>query len=147
MSDETKIEVGSEWRRKDGSSGVLQVKEVGSGPRAGMVLVDGVTADLRLGGWVGVNYWLATFEPCDTDEPEAPPQPEPAADPVEHPPHYHYSAVEPFAAIEAWGLGYHLGNVVAYIARHEHKGSPVEDLKKARVHLSREIDRLSEAAK
>jgi hypothetical protein len=63
-------------------------------------------------------------------------------DPVNHPQHYNFSNVEPIEAIEAWGLGYNLGNVVSYIARHQHKGNPLLDLKKARWHLEREIARL-----
>jgi hypothetical protein len=41
--------------------------------------------------------------------------------------------------IESWGLGYHLGNVVKYIARHERKGAPLEDLEKAAEYLRRYI--------
>ena len=63
-------------------------------------------------------------------------------DPIHRPAHYTQSAVEPIDAIEAWGLGYHLGNVVKYIARHQHKGRPIEDLKKAAWYLAREIGRL-----
>ena len=63
-------------------------------------------------------------------------------DPIHCPAHYTQSTVEPIDAIEAWGLGYHLGNVVKYIARHQHKGQPIEDLKKAAWYLAREIGRL-----
>ncbi len=58
---------------------------------------------------------------------------------VDHPPHYNAGAVEAIDAIEAWGLGFNLGNVVKYIARAEHKGEALEDLKKAHWYLSREI--------
>lgn len=60
-----------------------------------------------------------------------------------HPPHYVQPnpAQEPCSVIEAWGLGYHLGNVVKYISRAEKKGAPLEDLKKARWYLDREIAR------
>lgn len=44
-------------------------------------------------------------------------------------------------AMEAWGLGFNLGNVVKYVARAEHKGQPVEDLEIARWYLDREIQR------
>jgi hypothetical protein len=64
------------------------------------------------------------------------------SDPINRPAHYTHSEVEPIAAIEAWGLGYHLGNVVKYIARHQNKGRPIEDLKKAAWYLAREIGRL-----
>jgi hypothetical protein len=63
------------------------------------------------------------------------------ADTVNHPAHYG-GADNPYEAIkviEAWGLGFCLGNTVKYIARAEHKGATVEDLKKARWYLDREI--------
>lgn len=60
---------------------------------------------------------------------------------VNHPPHYG-GANNPYEAIkviEAWGLGFNLGNTVKYIARAEHKGATVQDLEKARWYLDREI--------
>ena len=60
-------------------------------------------------------------------------------DPVNSPKHYAFSKVETIDAIEAWGLGYCLGNVVKYVSRHAHKGHPVEDLKKAKWYLERAI--------
>jgi hypothetical protein len=63
------------------------------------------------------------------------------ADMINAPPHYRRGGVEVIDAIEAWGLGYRLGNVVKYIARAGHKGSRREDLEKARWYLSREIER------
>lgn len=65
-------------------------------------------------------------------------------DEVNHPTHYTHSAVEVIAAIEAWRLGFHLGNVVKYIARAGLKGGPggrILDLRKARWYLDREIER------
>ena len=48
--------------------------------------------------------------------------------------------------IVAWGLGFHLGNVVKYILRSGKKGETqdkwIEDLKKARYYLDDEIKRL-----
>lgn len=35
-----------------------------------------------------------------------------AADAVNHPTHYNQGGIEVIAAIEAWQLGFHLGNVV-----------------------------------
>jgi hypothetical protein len=60
---------------------------------------------------------------------------------IDHPPHYGgpNNVYEAIKVIEAWGLGFRLGNTVKYIARAEHKGSTVEDLKKARWYLDREI--------
>lgn len=60
---------------------------------------------------------------------------------VDHPPHYG-GADNPYEAIkviEAWGLGFHLGNAVKYIARAGKKGAALEDLKKARWYLDRLI--------
>lgn len=67
-------------------------------------------------------------------------------DMINRPPHYTHSAIEPLAAIEEWRLGFHLGNVVKYVARAQHKGSELDDLRKARFYLDRAIARL-EAAK
>lgn len=63
-------------------------------------------------------------------------------DAVNHPPHYG-GADNPYEAIkviEAWKLNFNLGNSVKYIARAEHKGSALQDLKKARWYLDREIE-------
>jgi len=60
---------------------------------------------------------------------------------IDHPPHYTASGIEPIDVIEAWGLGFHLGNCLKYLARCDLKGQPVEDLEKARWYLDREIDR------
>lgn len=61
------------------------------------------------------------------------------ADTINQPPHYTFSSIEPIDVIEAWGLGFCLGNTVKYLARAEHKGSPLEDLRKAEWYLKREI--------
>ena len=63
-------------------------------------------------------------------------------DPVLRPRHYTFGAVEVIDAIEAWELGFHLGNVVKYVVRAGRKGSKIQDLEKARWYLSREIERL-----
>lgn len=63
------------------------------------------------------------------------------SDSVNHPPHYTLGGIEVIDAIEAWQLGYHLGNVVKYVARAGHKGSRLEDLRKAAWYLAREIVR------
>ena len=60
-------------------------------------------------------------------------------DMVNHPPHYNFGNIEIIDAIEDWGLSYHLGNTVKYVARAEHKGTLLEDLKKARWYLDRKI--------
>lgn len=70
----------------------------------------------------------------------------PVHDPVNHPAHYTIGAIEVIDALEAWELGFHLGNAVKYIARAAHKGSLLEDLRKARWYLDREISRIEASA-
>lgn len=65
-------------------------------------------------------------------------------DPVENPAHYTFSDVEPIDVIEAWGLNFHMGCILKYVCRAGRKGDKVEDLKKARWYLDREIQRLTE---
>ena len=64
------------------------------------------------------------------------------ADNVNHPAHYKVGGMETIDFIEAKQLSYHLGNVVKYITRADHKGNRKEDLLKARWYLNREIARL-----
>jgi len=61
-------------------------------------------------------------------------------DTVNHPPHYKVGGVETIDFIEAKGLNYHLGNVVKYITRADHKGDRLENLRKAEWYLKREIE-------
>jgi hypothetical protein len=64
---------------------------------------------------------------------------------VDHPEHYG-GADNPYEAIkviEAWDLGFHLGNTVKYISRAGRKGDRVEDLEKARWYLDRAIQNAS----
>ena len=61
---------------------------------------------------------------------------------VDHPDYYKTGGIEAIDAIEAWGLGFNLGNVVKYIARAGRKTKDgLRDLKKAEWYLSREIKR------
>lgn len=63
------------------------------------------------------------------------------AEAVNHPAHYG-GANNPYEAIkviEAWSLGFCLGNAVKYISRAGKKGDALEGLKKARWYLDREI--------
>ena len=62
-------------------------------------------------------------------------------DKVNHPSHYNVGKIEVIDAIEDWGLGFHLGNVIKYVARADHKQDAIEDLKKASWYLNREIER------
>lgn len=67
-----------------------------------------------------------------------------ANDPVNHPSHYGGDTTyEAINVIEAWALGFCLGNVVKYLSRAGRKSpDAIEDLRKARWYLDREIARL-----
>ena len=60
---------------------------------------------------------------------------------VNHPTHYggQENPYEAIKVIEAWGLGFNLGNVVKYLSRAGKKGDTLEDLRKAAWYLNREI--------
>jgi len=65
---------------------------------------------------------------------------------INHPAHYggEDNPYEAIKVIEAWGLGFHLGNAVKYISRAGKKSrNPLEDLEKARWYLNREIERIT----
>jgi hypothetical protein len=66
---------------------------------------------------------------------------------VDHPKHYggKDNPYEAIKVIEAWGLGFCLGNTVKYISRAGKKGDLVEDLEKARWYLDREIAQVKAA--
>lgn len=59
---------------------------------------------------------------------------------VHSPKHYTAGKYEVIDVIEDWDLNFRLANTVKYVARHKHKGKPLEDLKKALWYLQREID-------
>jgi hypothetical protein len=65
------------------------------------------------------------------------------SDAVNSPSHYKVGGIETIDYIEAKSLGYNLGNVVKYVSRADYKGRLLEDLKKARWYLCREINNLS----
>lgn len=72
------------------------------------------------------------------------------AEKVNHPEHYHNKGdgtsgvFETIKVIEAWGLlnNFCLGNVLKYVSRASKHGTELEDIKKARWYLDREIERL-----
>lgn len=66
-------------------------------------------------------------------------------DVVNKAPHYTFAGpvYEPINVIEAWELNFRLANAVKYIARHKMKNG-LEDLKKARWYLDREIAKLEQ---
>lgn len=66
----------------------------------------------------------------------------------DRPAYYTKVGIEPIEAIEAWGLGFSLGNCVKYIARAGKKtDNALEDLRKAKFYLDREINILERKAK
>ena len=69
-------------------------------------------------------------------------------DPVNHPKHYiSKTGLESIEVIEAFDLGFCLGNVVKYILRAGKKRNRVQDLKKARWYLDREISQYEDKQK
>lgn len=72
------------------------------------------------------------------------------SDAVNHPPHYKAAnGLEAIDVIESFGLSnsFALGNAAKYLLRAGRKGDAVEDLKKARWYLDREISTRAPAAK
>jgi len=66
-----------------------------------------------------------------------------ADDVVNSPSHYKVGGIETIDFIEAKQLDYHLGNVVKYISRADHKDDKLENLKKAQWYLNRVVANLS----
>lgn len=62
-------------------------------------------------------------------------------DMVNHPSHYQHG-IEPIEFIESHNFNFNLGNVIKYISRAPYKGTELEDLKKAKRYLEREIERM-----
>jgi hypothetical protein len=63
-------------------------------------------------------------------------------DPVTKPAHYHSGSIEVIDVIESFDLGFRLGNAVKYLLRAGRKGDAIQDLKKARQYIGREIAKL-----
>nr|DAI77118.1 MAG TPA: nucelotide kinase [Caudoviricetes sp.] len=59
-------------------------------------------------------------------------------DMVNHPQHYQHG-IEPIEYIESHDLNFNLGNVIKYVSRAPFKGTELQDLKKAKWYLEREI--------
>lgn len=100
------------------------------------------TTGMTKGEEMTISHWNAIKRPVE-------PKPEiPSA--VEHPSHYG-GADDPYEAIkviEAWLLGFNLGNAVKYISRAGKKdpSKHIQDLEKAAWYLNREIQKLKENA-
>ena len=73
----------------------------------------------------------------------ATPEAAPTADLVNHPPHYKEGGIETIDFIEAKNLDYHLGNVIKYVSRADHKGNKLQDLQKAQWYLNRAIEKIT----
>lgn len=58
---------------------------------------------------------------------------------VSHPSHYNKGQIEVIDFIEDQHLGFCLGNAIKYISRHDSKGVPAADLKKAIWYILREL--------
>lgn len=60
---------------------------------------------------------------------------------VDHPAHYNSGTIEVIDFIEDWGLNFHLGNAIKYLARfqfkHDDLKKQIEDLKKALWYMNR----------
>lgn len=65
---------------------------------------------------------------------------------VNHPSHYggKNNPYEAIKVIEAWNLGFCLGNTIKYIARAGKKDATVQELEKALWYLKREIEKLKD---
>ncbi|AIM50382.1 hypothetical protein PBI_OMNICRON_49 [Mycobacterium phage Omnicron] len=97
--------------------------------------------DVELPGMWECADFIDTSEdpqPADLDEP--------AADAVNHPSHYtsHPSGVECITITEH--MGFNLGNALKYIWRCDLKNDAIEDLRKARFYIDREIAKREHAA-
>lgn len=58
--------------------------------------------------------------------------------------HYHKCKIEPIEYILANDLDFCQGNIVKYITRYKHKGTPLEDLRKIKEYVQYIINNLSE---
>ena len=69
--------------------------------------------------------------------------PPPKIEQVNHPQHYggEDNPYEAIKVIDAWELGFSLGNAVKYILRADKKGNKKQDLQKAMWYLERELSK------
>ncbi len=63
-------------------------------------------------------------------------------DAINHPSHYTQGKIEVLDFILDQDMTYLAGNIIKYVCRYRYKGSPAEDLKKARFYLDRLIKEL-----
>ena len=107
----------------------------------GLILTDVGEGKLK---WIAKpKTRMQSTEDKEWQPPELLPMPDVRiVDNVNHPPHYKTGGIETIDFIEAKDLGYHLGNVIKYVTRAKHKGTELEDLKKAQWYLDRAIMQL-----
>ena len=53
---------------------------------------------------------------------------------INHPSHY-TTGIETIEYIESWSMDYIRGNIIKYVTRFPYKGTPVQDLEKAKWYL------------
>lgn len=56
--------------------------------------------------------------------------------------HYKKHDIEPIDVIDDYNLNFNRGNIIKYVLRSPYKGNELQDLKKARYYLDREIKML-----
>ncbi|MGW1867925.1 DUF3310 domain-containing protein [Streptomyces mauvecolor] len=93
---------------------------------------------------IGIDPYKAQEVMKAAFAPSTPPEPPTSA--VNHPPHYtsHPSGIECINITKH--MNFPLGNAIKYLWRADLKGTPIEDLEKARVYIDIEIERRREAA-
>ena len=60
------------------------------------------------------------------------------------PPNHYTKGIETIDYIRSWDMDYVCGNIIKYVTRYPYKGTPVQDLKKARWYLDyliKELDK------
>lgn len=66
-------------------------------------------------------------------------------DPVNNPGHYNKGGLEVINVIDVYArYNYYRGNAIKYLCRADYKGHKLQDLKKARWYIDREIKKLEE---
>ncbi|BCF96613.1 hypothetical protein PPGU19_011820 [Paraburkholderia sp. PGU19] len=101
-----------------------------------------MNANRRCPATRGVCLTCALGTECALDAQKYPPiVPSRSAEQVDHPKHYnaHPSGIECIDVVEH--MGFNLGNAMKYIWRCDEKRDAIEDLKKARWYIEREIEK------
>lgn len=62
-------------------------------------------------------------------------------DQINKAPHYNVGSIEVIEVIDDWNLNFKLGNAIKYIGRCNHKGTKVQDLRKAIRYIEMEIEK------